>query len=385
MWLKDLEIDLQGLKDQGLLRQLRLCASASEPEVLLDGKKVVQFSSNNYLGLSTHPRVIQSSQDAAARYGTGTGASRLISGTQTPHYNLEIALAQFKATPAALLYGSGSMANVGLLSALGREGDLIILDKADHATLYDGARLSGAEIQRFPHQDLERLTQLLNQARLVNPKQKIIVAVEAVYSMEGDIAPLSDLIKITADYHAILVVDEAHSTGVLGIHGHGIFEHFGIIEVPEHVIITGTLSKALASFGGFVAGPKALIDFLINRSRAFVFATALPASVIAAALQALLEIQAPLKALRIARESLADGLRARGWNIGASQTPILPVYLGSADAAMKVHERLWEAGYYVPAIRAPTVPLGACRLRVSVSAAHTPEQIQGFLGALGSA
>jgi 8-amino-7-oxononanoate synthase len=383
-WLDDIEADLERLRADGLLRRLRVCAGASQPEVELDGRRVVQFASNNYLGLSTHPLVVKASQDAAARYGTGAGASRLVAGTQTVHRDLEEALARFKAMPAALVYASGSMANVGLLSTLGREGDMILLDKADHATLYDGARLSGAEIQRFPHQDLERLEQLLKQARANDGRRRIIVAVEAVYSMDGDIAPLPELLRLTQEHEAILVVDEAHSTGVLGATGRGILEHFGL-QAQGHLILTGTLSKALASLGGFVAGPQALIDLLVNRSRAFIFATALPASVAAAARQALQETEAPLKALRIAREHLAQGLQRQGWSIGASQTPILPVMLGPAEAALRVQDRLWEAGYYAPAIRPPTVPAGLCRLRVSVSAAHTATHIAGFLNALGAA
>jgi 8-amino-7-oxononanoate synthase len=382
--LDDIEADLGRLQADGLLRRLRVCAGASQPEVDLDGKRVVQFASNNYLGLTTHPSVVLASQEAAARYGTGAGASRLVAGTQSVHHDLELALARFKAMPAALVYASGSMANVGLLSTLAREGDLFLLDKADHATLYDGARLSGAEIQRFPHQDMGRLAQLLEQARAKDAQRRILVAVEAVYSMDGDIAPLAELLRLTQAQGAILVVDEAHSTGVLGASGRGILEHFGL-QAPEHLVLTGTLSKALASLGGFVAGPQALIDLLVNRSRAFIFATALPASVAAAALQALQEIPAPLKALWTARERLAQGLRAQAWSIGASETPILPVMLGTAAAAVRLQERLWEAGYYAPAIRPPTVPAGLCRLRVSVSASHSAAQIDGFLAALGTA
>jgi 8-amino-7-oxononanoate synthase len=383
-WQQEIASELGSLKADGLLRRLRVCAGANQPEIELDGRPIVQFASNNYLGLTTHPSVIKASQDAATRFGSGAGASRLLAGTQSIHQELELALARFKAMPAALVYASGSMANQGLLSTLAREGDLILLDKADHATLYDGARLSGAEIQRFPHQDMGRLGQLLGQARARDAQRRLVVAVEAVYSMDGDIAPLPELLRLTAEHKAILIVDEAHSTGVLGASGRGILEHFAL-QAPSHLIITGTLSKALASLGGFVVGPQVLIDLLVNRSRSFIFATALPASDAAAALQALSEIKVPLKALWAARERMALGLLAQGWSIGASASPILPVMLGSAEAAVAVQEGLWEAGYYAPAIRPPTVPAGACRLRVSVSAAHSTAQIDGFLAALGKA
>ena len=383
-WQDDIEAELEELRAQGLNRRLRVCASASRPEVELDGKRVVQFASNNYLGLTTHPAVVRASQAAAERFGTGAGASRLVSGTQSPHHDLELALARFKSMPAALVFATGSMANQGLLSTLGREGDLILLDKADHATLYDGARLSGAEIQRFPHQDLGRLAQLLAAARAGAPQRRIIVAVEAVYSMDGDIAPLPELCRLAREHTAILVVDEAHSTGVLGASGRGILEHFKLSAPPE-LILTGTLSKALASLGGFVAGPQALVDLLINRSRSFIFATALPAPDAAAALQALQEVAVPLAALREARSRLADGLKALGWDCGASQTPILPVLVGSAEAALALQARLWEAGYYAPAMRPPTVPAGACRLRLTVTAAHSAAHIDAFLHALGRA
>jgi len=383
-WLDDITAELEGLDTQGLLRRMRVCSGASEPLVNLDGQAVVQFASNNYLGLTRHPRVLKAAQEAMERYGTGAGASRLVSGTQTVHQELELALARFKALPAALVYPTGSMANIGLLSAIGGEADLILLDKADHATLYDGARLAGAEIQRFPHQDMERLAQLLAQARAKDKARRIIVAVEAVYSMDGDIAPLPALLQLTESHGALLVVDEAHSTGVLGPQGRGILEHFGS-SAPEHLILTGTLSKALASLGGFVAGPKQLVDWLVNRSRSFVYATALPASCAAAALQALKEVGPSLPALWEARERLAAGLLRQGWSIGESQTPILPVMVGTAEAALALQERLWKAGYFAPAMRPPTVPAGACRLRVSVTAAHTADHIDGFLKALGPA
>lgn len=385
-WLSSLAAELAQANDAGLLRRLRVCSGASTPELVLDGRQLVQFASNNYLGLSTHPRVIGAAKAALDLYGSGAGASRLLGGTQAIHAQLEAELALTKGAEAALVYATGSMANLGLLSTLAGEQDLLLLDKSVHATLYDGAKLSGALIQRFPHQDLDRLKALLHKAREANPKGRIILAVDAVYSMEGDLAPLPDLLALCEQVDALLVVDEAHSTGVLGAHGRGILEHYGLAWHPQ-LILTGTLSKALASLGGFVAGPRVLIDYLINRSRSFIFATGLPASAAAAALEALQVLkQEPqhLAKLRANRAALAEGLAGLGWDLGASMSPILPLMVGGAPEAVALQERLWQAGFYAPAVRPPTVAANACRLRVSVSAAHQSDQIARFLHALGS-
>jgi 8-amino-7-oxononanoate synthase len=373
---------LAALEAEGLKRRLRASAGASLPEMELDGRRLVQFSSNNYLGLATHPRVLAAAAAALREFGAGTGASRLISGTQAPHAALERALAEFKGAEAALVYPSGSAANLGLLPSLAGEGDLIILDKACHATLYDGARLSGARIKRFPHNDLKRLAAVLAESK--DAKKTVIVA-EAVYSMDGDLAPLSALLAMAKDAGAMLALDEAHSTGVLGKTGRGILEHFSQAWHPN-LVVTGTLSKALGSLGGFVAGPQSLIDWLVNSSRSFIFATALPASCAAAAHEALKVIgEEPQRMARLRenRERLALGLKAAGWEIGASQSPVIPVLLGPAWRATEMQEQLMEKGYYAPAIRPPTVPAGACRLRLSVSSEHSPAQIDGLLAALG--
>jgi 8-amino-7-oxononanoate synthase len=380
-WVQE---SLDQLDSEGLRRGLRVAEGASLPEMRLDGRDVVQFSSNNYLGLATHPRVLAAAGEALAKYGAGSGASRLISGTQSPHRELERVLAAFKGAESALGYATGSMANTGLLPALVGEGDLIILDKAVHATLYDGARLSGAKIKRFPHQDLKRLATLLEESK---GSRRVAVVVEAVYSMDGDLVPLSGLLAMAKKSGTMVVMDEAHSTGVLGKGGRGILEHFSQSWHPN-LVVSGTLSKALGSLGGFVAGPKILMDWLLNSSRSFIFATALPASCAAAALEALKVIEAEpqrLQRLRDNRRMLAEGLQGAGWDIGASMSPILPVLAGPAWRAVEMQERLWQAGYYAPAIRPPTVPAGSCRLRVSVSSEHSPSHIEGFLAALGKA
>jgi 8-amino-7-oxononanoate synthase len=383
-WIEELEHELEETQAQGLRRSLRVSGPPDGPRIHLYGREQIQFASNNYLGLSTHHKVVAAAKKALDEYGTGAGASRLVGGgSLNIHAELEWELARFKGMSAALVFATGSMANLGLLSALAGAEDLVILDKACHATLYDGARLSGATVLRFPHQDVERLDALL--AEKSRGVRRVIVVVEGVYSMDGDVAPLPALLDVTARYKALLVVDEAHSTGVLGAGGHGILEHYGL-SAPAHLILSGTLSKALASLGGYVAGPKVLIDTLVNHSRAFIYATALPASCAAAALEALRVLESEvshLQRLRANREALASGLRVLGWDAGPSQSPILPILVGSAKAAVELEHRLLQAGFYVPAMRPPTVPAGACRLRLSVCSYHTMEQIVAFLAVLG--
>lgn len=370
---------------KGLDRRLRTCATAPVPEVQLDGRTVLQFAANNYLGLATHPRVVAAAKAALDRFGAGSGASPLISGHLSVHARLEEALAGAKGAEAALVFAAGSLANLGTVSALAGPEGQVFLDKRVHATLYDGARLSGAAITRFPHDDLSRLGTLLAAGRQAGG-HRILVLVDAVYSMDGDIAPLPDLLALCARFGAILVVDEAHSTGVLGERGHGVLEHFGIRTWPEPLVLTGTLSKALGSLGGFVAGPKALIHWLINKSRSYIYATALPAPCAAAALEGLRVIDEEpqrLQRLRDRLKRLNQGLLQGGWIAQASPTPIVPLTLGDAAAALALQARLWDAGIFAPAIRPPTVPAGACRLRLSLSSEHSEAQIDRLLAALG--
>lgn len=383
-WESELEDVLASDRARGLYRSLRVGGAARGALLDLDGREVVQFAGNNYLGLSAHPQVVAAAKAAVDAHGTGVGASRLVGGGNLGvHTELEEALAQFKGLPSALVFATGSMANLGLLSTVASADDLIVLDKACHATLYDGARLSGAQLLRFPHQGLARLDALLKAE--APGRRRAVVVVEGVYSMDGDIAPLPGLLELCARHGALLVVDEAHSTGVLGRSGRGILEHFHLA-APAHLVLTGTLSKALASLGGYVAGPRALRDTLINHCRAFIYATALPASCAAAALAALRVLQTEgghLERLRQNRAALAQGLRSLGWDCGNSESPILPVIVGDAARTLVLEGELLKAGFYVPAMRPPTVPASACRLRFSVGAAHEPSQIQAVLEALG--
>lgn len=394
-WLHELDAELDQSQAEGMLRSRRIRVGAPGARISLDGRELVQFASNDYLGLSAHPRVLAAAKAALDEYGSGAGASRLVGGGSLGvHADLERELAVFKGTPAALVFATGSMANMGLLSGLAQEGDVVVLDKACHATLYDGARLSGAEVRRFPHQSLAGLeVQIIKaQSKLAQAGApgstragRLLVVVEAVYSMDGDIAPLPELAELTQRHQALLLVDEAHSTGVLGERGRGILEHFAM-PAPANLIVCGTLSKALASLGGFVAGPSTLVEYLVNRSRSFVYATALPASCAAAALEALrvlIEEPRHLAQLRAMRHAMSEGLLALGWNLGPTQSPILPILVGKAEDTLLLEDRLWKAGYYVPAMRPPTVPAAACRLRLSVSAAHSMEEVTGFLKVLG--
>lgn len=372
-----IQAELEALESGSMLRRLRLASGSSQPEMEIDGRQVLQFSSNNYLGLSTHPRVIAAAKAALDRHGAGAGASRLISGSMQAHADLEAKLARLKGTEAALVFASGSAANLGALSALAGEGSVVWMDKACHATLYDGVKLGGAELRRFPHQDFGKLTAM-------DPLARNLVVVESLYSMDGDITDLPALLQ-AMPASALLIMDEAHSSGVLGKSGRGILEHFGL-GAPENLLITGTLSKSLGAQGGFVAGPRSVIDFLINKSRSFLFGTALAPASAAAALEALAVMEeepAHLGELLLNQQLLGKGLLDRGWSVKTKLSPIFPLVVGTAEEALGLQARLWDAGLYVPAIRPPTVPAGLCRLRVSITASHTPEQIERLMNALG--
>ncbi|HTB33823.1 MAG TPA: 8-amino-7-oxononanoate synthase [bacterium] len=384
-WWSELESGLAAAEAEGQRRHLRTVDTASAPVVRIGGKTLVQFASNNYLGLATHPRVVAASQAAAERWGTGSGSSPLVAGHQGIHAELEAALAKSKGAESALVYAAGSLANLGCMGALPGEDGQVFLDKLDHATLYDGARLSGAAVDRFPHQDLNRLAAQMKRSRAAGT-HRIVVAVDAVYSMDGDVAPLPQLLELAQRYDAVLVVDEAHSTAVLGANGHGILEHFKVKAWPACLVLTGTLSKALGSLGGYVAGPKVLVEHLVNRSRGYIFATSLAAPAAAAALEAMRVVEdepGHLAQLRTNSAVLAQGLDALGWGPQDAVTPIFPVVVGPSDAAVALQARLWDQGFFVPAIRPPTVPAAACRLRLSVTAAHSEDQLRAVLAALG--
>ena len=379
-WLKS---ELDQLHQAGLWRSLRSVTTAPTGRVLLDGRDVILLGSNNYLGLSVHPIVTEAAVTAARKYGTGASASRLMSGNCDLYTELESKIAKVKETEAALVFGSGYLANIGTIPVLAGDGDLILSDALNHASLIDGCRLSHATKQIYRHCDIEHLESLLTQSTKF--RRRLIVT-DGVFSMDGDIAPLPEICALADRYDAMVMVDDAHSFGVLGEKGGGTVEHFGLEN--RGVIQMGTLSKAVGGLGGYVAGSADLIDFLVNRARSFIFTTGLPPATLAAA-SAALDVIRSTPELRQRLSSnvllLKNALLEKGFQLLPSETQILPLILGAADVASRFAEALLSHGVYVPAIRPPTVPEGTSRLRLSVIASHTPEDletaVEGFVAA----
>ena len=378
------EVDL--LEQAGLGRHVRTLESGSEPEVVLDGRRLLCLASNNYLGLATDPRVTAAAAEAAATLGAGTGAARLITGGLRLHEELEAELAAFKHTEAALLFSSGYLANLGTISCLTRRGDAVFSDELNHASIIDGVRLSRAETHVYRHADAGHLTELLGAWRAGHAEGRALVVTDSVFSMDGDLAPLPELVDACERYGAILMVDEAHATGVVGPGGRGAVAHVGLGgRVP---VIMGTLSKALGSAGGFIAGSTDLIAYLRNRARSFIFDTALPPPAVAAARAALAVLEAepkrPLRARELAAQ-LAGGLATAGYRVDPPAAAVVPVVVGGAADAMALSASLLARGVLVTAIRPPTVPAGTSRLRATVMATHTEIQVERAVDAFAAA
>lgn len=371
------EKELQELKKRYLLRSPIVVESAQGPRITVNGKQVILMSSNDYLGLAGHPSLSTAACAAMERYGFGAGASRLMSGTSALHEELEDRIAAFKGTESALLYNSGYAANTGIIPAVADDGDVILSDRLNHASIIDGCRLSRAKVCVYRHKDVHHAEDILK--RNTHARRKLIVT-DGVFSMDGDIAPLSDLADLAEKYHAILMVDDAHATGVLGPKGRGTAEHCGMTgRVP---IQMGTLGKALGSFGAYVAGTRDVINYLINTSRSLLYSTALPPAICAASIAAIDIVEAePERRERLwrNRERFTQGLRALGLGMAESETPIIPIIVGESGAALDVGTRLFEQGLFAPAIRPPTVPEGSARIRTTVMATHTDEDIDGAL------
>jgi len=371
------ENELSKLDEQNLRRRLRVVDSYNGSRITMNHREMLLLCSNDYLGLANHPALRQAALQAMERYGFGAGASRLVSGTSALHQALENKLALFKGTEAALVFNSGYAANTGIIPAIVGIGDLILSDSLNHASIVDGCRLSKAQVTIYTHKDSAQVETLLKNN--LQAKRKLIVT-DGVFSMDGDIAPLPDLVYLSEKYGAILMVDDAHGTGVLGQTCKGTVEHFGL-SGRVHIQM-GTLGKALGSFGAYAAGSKELIDFLINCSRSFIYSTALPSSVCAASLAAidLLE-QEPERRVRLwnNRNQFVNGLRSIGISTGASETPIVPLIIGDSGRALKAADKLFEYGVYATAIRPPTVPADAARIRTTVSAAHSNADIDSAL------
>jgi 8-amino-7-oxononanoate synthase len=373
------EQELAHIESQNLLRRLRIAAAPDGSSVMLDEKRVILLCSNDYLGLARHPALIQAAFSAMRKYGFGSGASRLVSGSSPLHQELEERLALFKGTEAALLFNTGYAANTGIIPAVAAADDVVLSDSLNHASIIDGCRMSSAQTHVYRHRDLDHVEDLLK--KTAHSRRKLIVT-DGVFSMDGDIAPLPDLVRLAEQYGAMLMVDDAHATGVLGRGGRGSVEHFNL-EGRVHIQM-GTLGKALGSFGAYAAGSRTLIDYLINSARSFMFSTALPPAVCAASMAALdIVEQEPERrnSLWKVRSRLAEGLALIGIDTSVSETPIIPVMTGDAGCSALVSSLLLEAGVFATAIRPPTVPEGTSRIRTTVTSLHTSEDIDAVVSA----
>ena len=374
---------LARVRENGLYRVLRPIDGAQDAVVSLDGHDVLLFSSNNYLGLANHPALKRAAAEAVERFGCGSGASRLISGSMVVHHELEARLAALKKTEAALVFPTGYHANVGVLSALMGPGDTILSDGLNHASIIDGCRLSRAEVRVYPHGDTQTLAALL---AACPPSGRRLIVTDTVFSMDGDLAPLAELVELARRYDAWLMVDEAHATGVFGPHGGGLVEQAGLV---DHVDIhMGTLGKALGGIGAYVAGSRELIDWLVNRARSFIYTTGMPPAAAASALAALdLVEREPERRQRLWDNTrfLSDGLRGLGYGIGDSRSQILPVIIGDARQTMALAEATLRRGVFAHGIRPPTVPEGTSRIRVTPMATHTRAQLERTLDAFEAA
>ncbi|MDE0184981.1 MAG: 8-amino-7-oxononanoate synthase [Candidatus Poribacteria bacterium] len=375
--------ELDRLHRAGRRRFLRTVMSAPTGRVVLDGREVITLGSNNYLGLSTHPKVIEAAANAVQVYGTGASGSRLLTGNCQLYTNLEAKIAEVKGAEAALVFSSGYLANIGAIPALARDEDLILSDALNHASIIDGCRLSKAKTQIYRHRDIDHLKFLLSQSATF--RRRLIVT-DGVFSMDGNIAPLPEIYGLAERFNAMVMVDEAHSFGVLGKTGGGTVEHFGLEN--RDIIQMGTLSKAIGGLGGYVAGGRMLIGLLINRARSFIFSTGLPPATLAAA-SAAIDVMRSTPELRRRLFSnirqLATAMSEAGFRCLSTETQILPLILGSAKTTAKFADMLLDHGVYAPAIRPPTVPEGTGRLRISVMATHTTADLNAAIDAFNAA
>ncbi len=376
MQANEYESIVSELQRQSLLRQLETSDESRGCILTRNGRHLANFASNDYLGLSQHPAILQSAKDAIDRFGVGAGASRLVTGSLAPHRALEETLAGFKGTEAALVFSSGFATALGVIPALVGRGDIVVLDKLAHACLIDGAKLSGALLRVYPHNHLDRLAALLDWAEKKHPHSRVLIVTESVFSMDGDIPDLAEIVRLKNRSGARLLLDEAHATGVVGPGGRGLSADTGLSDAVD--IHLGTLSKAIGVSGGFVAGRRSLIQVLINRARSFIFSTAPPPAVAAAALTSVELVQSETG--NGLREKLQANTHALFRSLPASFRPphpqhIVPIVLGSEEQALEAARRLKDAGFLVPAIRYPTVGHGSARLRLTMTAKHTSEQI----------
>ncbi|MBT3040704.1 MAG: 8-amino-7-oxononanoate synthase [Candidatus Thiodiazotropha endolucinida] len=380
--MKGLAEALQKRRHDGLYRSRRVVSTAQQPELVVDGKRVIAFCSNDYLGLANHPEVVEAMQRAAGNYGVGSGAAHLITGHSNSHHRLEEALAEYTGRSRALLFSTGYMANIGVISALLKQGDRLFEDRLNHASLLDAGQLTRARMQRYRHADPESLRSQLKGSE----QGQALIATDGVFSMDGDLAPLPSLVELARRHQAWLMVDDAHGLGVLGEEGGGVLSHFDL-DSDDVPILMGTLGKGFGTYGAFVAGSEELIETLIQHARSYIYTTAPPAAL----------AEATLVSLRLARqetwrrERLQDliarfrqSVRQIGLPLLDSMTPIQPILAGSSQQAVAWSRLLEKQGVLVSAIRPPTVPDGSARLRITLSANHTDRQLDRLLDALST-
>ena len=375
--------EIESLKSKNLFREPKIISSLCGPEVEIEGKRYVNFSSNNYLGLADSPLLKKASIKAIEKYGAGTGASRLMSGTLKLHRDLEKKIAQFKGEEDAMIFPSGFMANLGAIPALAGSKDAIIVDRLNHASIIDGARLSHAKIFVYPHCDINALKKILKRTEGF-PRRLVIT--DSLFSMDGDKAPLLDILKLCKKYKSMLMVDEAHATGVFGKRGSGLVEESGLSGKID--IVMGTMSKALGGMGGYIAGKKAIIEYLRQTARTFIYTTSLPASLTVGSLAAIDYIEKNKKmrmAFQKKIEYVRNGLLSLGYNLLASSSQIIPVVIGPAGKTMEMQKYLFRQGLFILAIRPPTVPKNSSRFRITVTTAHKKEHLDRLLDVFAKA
>jgi glycine C-acetyltransferase len=374
-----LSTELQALRDQGLYRRLRVLDSEQKASTSIDGRSVVNLSSNNYLGLTTHPRLRERALEAVRAFGVGSGSVRTIAGTMQIHMELERKLAEFKRTEAAVVFQSGFAANAGTVSSiLGRDA-VIVSDELNHASIIDGARLSRSAIKVFPHRDVAAARRIVQE---IPRGTRTLLITDGVFSMDGDLGAVPDLCDLADEFGCIMMVDDAHASGVFGSHGRGTVDHFGMHGRVD--VQVGTLSKAIGALGGYVAGSRALIEFLYHRARPFLFSTSHPPSVAATCLAAIEVLEREPELIERLWENtrfFKAGLQALGFDTGVSESPITPVIVGEGALAMALSDRLFEKGVFAQGIGFPTVPQGKARVRTIVTATHSRDELQFALDA----
>src|SRR3984893_5794014 len=373
--------ELNALRQQVLYRHLRILEDEQKAKTTFDHRTVINLSSNNYLGLTTHPRLREAALDATRRLGVGSGSVRSIAGTMEIHMELERRLAEFKNTEAVVVFQSGFAANAGTVSAVLGKDDVVISDDLNHASIIDGCRLSRATIKVFPHKDVDAARKIV---RGLPASQRKLLITDGVFSMDGDLGPLPELCALAEEFGCIMMVDDAHASGVFGTNGRGTIDHFNVHGRVD--VQVGTLSKAIGALGGYVAGSRALIEFLYHRARPFLFSTSHPPAVAAACLAAIdvLETEPELiERLWDNTRFFKSGLQALGFNTGASESPITPVIVGDAARAMRLSDELFQAGVFAQSIAFPTVARDKARVRTIVTATHTRDELQFALDCFG--